>query len=44
MQEPPTGFGRLRMTLGDEESFQLDAVDLLESGGYEASALRHPSS
>ena len=32
------------MTLGDEESFQLDAVDLLESGGYEASALRHPSS
>ena len=37
MPEPPTGFGRLRMTLGDEESLQLDAIDLLESGGYEAS-------
>ncbi|MHC2624005.1 hypothetical protein ACVIW2_006037 [Bradyrhizobium huanghuaihaiense] len=36
-QEPPTGFNKLRMTLGDEESLQLDAVDLLESGGYEAS-------
>lgn len=38
MPEPPTGFGRLRMALGrDEESLQLDAVDLLESGGYETS-------
>jgi hypothetical protein len=35
--EPPTGFNKLRMTLGDEESLQLDAIDLLESGGYEAS-------
>jgi integrase len=39
MPEPPTGYGRLRMTQGgDEESLQLDAIDLLESGGYEASA------
>jgi site-specific recombinase XerD len=38
MPEPPTGFGRLRMTTGgDEESLQLDAIDLLESGGYDAS-------
>ena len=38
MPEPPTGFGRLRMTLsGDEESLRLDAIDLLESGGYDAS-------
>lgn len=37
MPEPPTGFGKLRMTLGDEEALQLDAIDLLESGGYEAS-------
>lgn len=35
--EPPTGFNKLRMTLGDEESLQLDALELLESGGYEAS-------
>lgn len=39
MPEPPTGYGRLRMTQGgNEESLQLDAIDLLESGGYEASA------
>jgi hypothetical protein len=38
IQEPPTGFAKLRMTHGsDEESLQLDAIDLLESGGYEAS-------
>jgi integrase len=37
MPEPPTGFGRLRITLGDEESLQLDAINLLQSGGYEAS-------
>ncbi|WP_213740407.1 DUF6538 domain-containing protein [Bradyrhizobium sp. dw_411] len=38
MPEPPTGFARLRMSSGgDEESLLLDAVDLLESGGYEAS-------
>lgn len=37
MPEPPTGFGKLRMTHGDEESLQLDAIDLLERGGYEAS-------
>jgi site-specific recombinase XerD len=38
MPEPPTGFGRLRMTTGgDEESLQLDAIDLLEGGGYDAS-------
>jgi site-specific recombinase XerD len=38
MPEPPTGFGRLRMTTGtDEESLQLDAIDLLERGGYDAS-------
>jgi site-specific recombinase XerD len=38
MPDPPTGFSRLRMTSGgDEESLQLDAVDLLQSGGYEAS-------
>lgn len=37
MPEPPTGFNKLRMTLGDEESLQLDAIELLESGGYEAS-------
>lgn len=37
MPEPPTGFGKLRMTLGDEQSLQLDAIDLLESGGYDAS-------
>jgi hypothetical protein len=37
-QDPPTGFGKLRMTQGgDEESLQLDAIDVLESGGYEAS-------
>src|ERR1700753_441094 len=38
MKEPPTGFGRLRITLGhDEESLELDAIDLLERGGYDAS-------
>lgn len=38
MPEPPIGFAKLRMTHGgDEESLQLDAIDLLESGGYEAS-------
>lgn len=38
MQDPPTGFGRLRITLGrDEESLQLDAIDLLEAGGYDTS-------
>lgn len=37
MPEPPTGFGKLKMTHGDEESLQLDAIDLLERGGYEAS-------
>jgi hypothetical protein len=38
MQDPPTGYAKLRMThAGDEESLQLDAIDLLESGGYEAS-------
>jgi integrase len=38
MKDPPTGFGRLRMTPGgDEETLQLDAIDLLERGGYEAS-------
>ncbi|MHC4053327.1 DUF6538 domain-containing protein [Bradyrhizobium sp. 25ACV] len=30
MKDPPTGFGKLRITLGhDEESLQLDAIDLL---------------
>ena len=37
IKEPPTGFGRLRITAADEESLQLDAMDLLESGGYEVS-------
>jgi integrase len=38
MPEPPAGFGKLRMSLGgDEESLRLDAIDLLESGGYDAS-------
>ncbi len=37
IQEPPTGFGRLRITAADEEALQLDAMDLLESGGYEVS-------
>lgn len=37
MPEPPTGFNKLRMTFGDEESLQLDAIDILEAGGYESS-------
>ena len=38
IEDPPTGFAKLRMTHGsDEESLRLDAIDLLESGGYGAS-------
>ncbi|UPJ28962.1 DUF6538 domain-containing protein [Bradyrhizobium sp. CW1] len=37
MPEPPTGFNKVRMTLGDDDSLQLDAIDLLKSGGYAAS-------
>jgi hypothetical protein len=38
IKDPPEGFGKLRMhAWADEESLQLDAVDLLESGGYDAS-------
>ncbi|WP_027572896.1 DUF6538 domain-containing protein [Bradyrhizobium sp. WSM1743] len=38
MKEPPTGFAKLRMGhTADEESLQLDAIDLLQGGGYEAS-------
>jgi hypothetical protein len=35
--DPPEGFGKLRMHTWDEESLHLDAIDLLESGGYDAS-------
>jgi hypothetical protein len=35
-RNPPTGFGKLRLTTRDEETLQLDALDLLESGGYSA--------
>lgn len=38
MKEPPTGFAKLRMGhTADEESLELDAIDLLQDGGYEAS-------
>jgi integrase len=37
IQDPPTGFGKLRMRAWDEESLHLDAIDLLDSGGYDAS-------
>ncbi|MCK1667965.1 DUF6538 domain-containing protein [Bradyrhizobium sp. 153] len=36
-KEPPTGFAKLRITAADEESLRLDALDLLESGGYDTS-------
>lgn len=38
MKEPPTGFAKLRMGhTADEESLELDAIGLLQGGGYEAS-------
>ena len=37
IKDPPTGFRRLRITAQDEETLQLDALELLESGGYQAS-------
>jgi integrase len=37
IKDPPKGFAKLRMHLWDEESVELDAIDLLEGGGYDAS-------
>ncbi|PZA10763.1 hypothetical protein DNX69_15560 [Rhodopseudomonas palustris] len=37
MQEPPTGFGLVRIVAADEESLHLDAIELLEKGGYDVS-------
>jgi hypothetical protein len=37
MKNPPAGLGRLRLTAYDEETLQLDASEILESGGYDAS-------
>jgi hypothetical protein len=38
IQDPPTGFRKLRMMHAeDEESLHLDAIDLFESGGYDVS-------
>jgi integrase len=35
--EPPSGFARLRLVTREEETLHLDALGLLESGGYETS-------
>jgi integrase len=37
IQEPPAGLGKMRMHAWDDESLELDAIDLLESGGYDVS-------
>jgi hypothetical protein len=37
IQDPPTGFGKLRMHAWDDESLHLDAIDLLDRGGYDTS-------
>ncbi|GAA0005879.1 hypothetical protein BRDID11002_58830 [Bradyrhizobium diazoefficiens] len=35
-RNPPTGFAKARLATRDDETLRLDALDLLESGGYAA--------